>query len=113
MLECFEGVYMLQQQESNRQWLGQIGDIGEELWVYSKNRELLVDEADRQYLNDSLATVRMKIDKMLGLLGNSANSETESLIRCLCSEVYSGGVFDDEKYNELIECIQAMSTIKD
>ena len=109
MLECFDEEYNLQQLGSNRQWLGQIGDIGEELWVYSKTRELLVDEADRQYLADSLATVKTKIEKILGLLGTSADSKIGSLIRDLCSEVYSGEVFDDEKYNELIDCIQAMS----
>ena len=109
MLDCFEEEYELQQLGSNRQWLGKIGDIGEELWVYSKTREILIDESDRQYLNESLATVRMKIDNMLGLLGASLDSETESLIRDICSEVYSGEVFDDEKYNELIDCIQAMS----
>lgn len=113
MLDCFEEEYKLQQLGSNRQWLGQIGDIGEELWVYSKTRELLVDEADRQYLADSLATVKTKLEKMLGLLGTSSDSKTESLIRDLCSEVYSGEVFDDEKYNDLIDCIQAMSTTKD
>lgn len=107
MLECFEGEYMLRPQRKN-QWLGCIGDIGEELWVYSKNRELLVDEIDRQYLSDSLAKVRMKIEKMLGSLGAEIDSETESLIKDLCSEVFMGGVFDDGKYNELIECIQAM-----
>ena len=90
-----------------------IGDIGEELWVYSKTRELLSDESDRKYLNDSLTSVRMRIDDILGLLGSLPDSEIESLIRELCSEVYSGEVFDDEKYNELIECIQAMSTSKD
>ena len=74
---------------------------------------MLSDESDRQYLNDSLATVKTKIEKMLGLLSTSADSEAESFIRGICSEVYSGEVFDDEKYNELIECIQAMSTIKD
>ena len=50
---------------------------------------------------------------MLGLPGTLADSETKSLIRDLCSEVYSGKVLDDEKFNELIDCIQAMRTIKD
>lgn len=109
MLECFEGQYVLQQQETKQHWLGCIGDIGEELWVYSKNRELLVDESDHQYLSDSLTKVRMKIENMLGSLGTELDSETESLIRDLCSEVFMGGMFDDGKYNELISCIQAMS----
>ena len=113
MLECFGGEFMLQEQSPNKEWLGRIGEIGEELWVYSKTRELLSDESDRKYLNDSLTAVRMRIDDILGLLGSLPDSEIESLIRELCSEVYSGEVFDDKKYNELIDCIQAMSTSKD
>ena len=113
MLECFGGEFMLQEQSPDKEWLGRIGDIGEELWVYSKTRELLSDESDRKYLNDSLTAVRMRIDDILGLLGSLPDSEIESLIRELCSEVYSGEVFDDKKYNELIDCIQAMSTSKD
>lgn len=57
MLECFDGELMLKEQSPDRQWLGQIGDIGEELWVYSKTRELLTDDVDHQYLSDSLADV--------------------------------------------------------
>ena len=89
-----------------KEWLGRIGDIGEELWVYSKIRELLVDEADRQYLTDSLKTVKTKIEKMLGLLRTSIDDEIKAIIRDLCNEVYKGEVLDDEKYNELIVCLQ-------
>lgn len=63
--------------------------------IVSKKSELLVDETDRQYLSDSLATVRMKTERMLALLGTTIDSETESLIKDLCSEVFIGGVFDD------------------
>lgn len=73
--------------------------------IVSKKSELLVDETDRQYLSDSLATVRMKTERMLALLGTTIDSETESLIKDLCSEVFISGVFDDGKYNKLIECI--------
>lgn len=87
ILDCFEEEYILQQLGANQQWLGKIGDIGEELWVYSKTREILGDESDRQYLSESLATVKTKIEKMLGLLGTSVDSKTESLITDLRSEV--------------------------
>ena len=86
-MDCFEEEYILQQLGANQQWLGKIGDIGEELWVNSKTREILGDESDRQYLSESLATVKTKIEKMLGLLGTSVDSKTESLITDLRSEV--------------------------
>ena len=35
---------MLQEQEQANIWFGRIADIGEELWMYSRNREYLIDE---------------------------------------------------------------------
>lgn len=107
MLECFDGGLMLKEQSPDRKWLGQIGDIGEELWVYSKTRELLTDDADRQYLSDSLADVRSRIEGMLDSLGDSDEADTVGLIKGICSEVFSGGKFGDREYNDLIVCIQA------
>lgn len=108
MLECFDGELMIKEQSPDRQWLGQIGDIGEELWVYSKTRELLSDDMDHQYLSDSLADVRERIEGMLSSLDPSTEGGPVSMIRDLCSEVYSGDKFDDKEYNGLIECIQAL-----
>ena len=108
MLECFDGELMLKEQSPDRQWLGQIGDFGEELWVYSKTRELLTDDVDHQYLSDSLADVRERIEGMLSSLDPSTEGGPVSMIRDICSEVYSGDKFDDKEYNGLIECIQAL-----
>lgn len=109
MLDCFEEEYNLQPLGSNRQWLGKIGEIGEELWVYSKNRELLVDETDCQYLWDSLADVKLRIEGILDTVSRSIDGESVSLIRSLCDEVYGGEKFDNKEYNDLIACIQMMA----
>ena len=109
MLGCFEEEYNLQPLGSNRQWLGKIGEIGEELWVYSKNRELLVDETDCQYLWDSLADVKLRIEGILDTVSRSIDGESVSLIRSLCDEVYGGEKFDNKEYNDLIACIQMMA----
>ena len=106
MLECFEGEHMLKKQEPKNVWVGCIADIGEELWMYSKNREMLVDEADKQYLSDNLNDIKNRIDGMIKELDLIAKENILSSVNELCSAVYHGESFDDEKYNDLISCVQ-------
>lgn len=57
LVKCFDGEYILQEKQPTNIGLSCIADMGEELWMYSKNRELLVDEEDKQMLSMlSLAT---------------------------------------------------------
>ena len=109
MLECFDGAYMLQKWQPAKAWLSRIADIGEELWVYSKNRELLVEEDDRQYLLDNLNEIKWRIDKMIKELDSCVNEDILSAVNELCSAVYHGDSFDDKKYNKLISYVQAAS----
>ncbi|MBP3339067.1 MAG: hypothetical protein J6L69_06665 [Lachnospiraceae bacterium] len=107
MLECFEGEYILQKQEPVNIWLGRIADIGEELWMYSKNREYLVDEEDKQYLSNNLNEIKNRIDEMIKCIESNVSTEILSVVNELCSAVYQGDSFDDDKYNELISYVQA------
>lgn len=81
-----------------------IVDIGEELWMYSKNREFLVGEEDKQYLSDNLNEIKKRIDRMIK--GIETNADVRSMVNELCSAVYHGDSFDDEKYNKLISYVQ-------
>lgn len=107
MLECFDGEYMIQQQASENIWLGRIADIGEELWMYSQNRECLIDEEDEPYLSGNLNEIKNRIDVMIKGLEQYASSDILSAVKELCLAVYEGDSFNDEKYNELISCIQS------
>lgn len=107
MLECFDGEYMIQQQASENIWLGRIADIGEELWMYSQNRECLIDEEDKPYLSGNLNEIKNRIDVMIKGLEQDASSDILSAVKELCLAVYEGDSFNDEKYNELIACIQS------
>jgi len=109
MLECFEDEYTLQKQEPANIWLGRIADIGEELWMYSKNREYLVDEEDKQYLSNNLNEIKNRIDGIIKELDSNASEDILSAVKELCSAVYHGDYFDDEKYNKLISYVQAAS----
>lgn len=106
MLECFDEEYILQKQQPANTWLSRIADIGEELWMYSKNREFLVDEEDKQYLSNNLNEIKKRIDGMIKNIETNASADILSAINELCSNVYNGDLFDDEKYNKLIFYIQ-------
>ena len=107
MLECFDGEYMIQQQASENIWLGRIADIGEELWMYSQNRECLIDEEDEPYLYGNLNEIKNRIDVMIKGLEQDASPDILSAVKELCLAVYEGDSFNDEKYNELISYIQS------
>ena len=109
MLECFEAEYVLQKQEPANIWLGRIADIGEELWMYSKNREYLVDEEDKQYLSNNLNEIKKRIDGMLKGIGSNVSADILSAVNELCNAVYHGDLFGDKHYNELISYVQAVS----
>ena len=57
ILECFDGNFVIQRQNTEHSILSIVADIGEELWVYSKNRELLNEESDKQYLSHNLSEI--------------------------------------------------------
>ncbi len=109
MLNCFEGKYILQEKQQTNIWLSRIADIGEELWIYSKSREMLIDENDKQYLSDNLNETRIRIDVMVKELDSNVSEDVLLAVTELCSNVYHGEKFDDEKYNELISCVHSAS----
>lgn len=109
MLECFDGEYILQKQEPANIWLGRIADIGEELWMYSQNREYLVGEEDKQYLSNNLNEIKNRINGMVKGIEPNVSADILMAVNELCSAVYHGDLFDDNKYNELISYVQAAS----
>ena len=109
MLDCFEVTYMLQKQEEANIWLGRIADIGEELWMYSQNREYLVDEEDKQYLSNNLNEIKKRIDGMINDIEPNISVDILSVVNELCDTVFHGNLFDDKKYNELISFVQDLN----
>lgn len=79
MLECFDGEYILQKQEPTNIGLGRIADIGEELWMYSKNREYLVDEEDEQYLSNNLNAIKTRIDEIVKDINSNVSKNVLSI----------------------------------
>lgn len=107
MVDCLGEDIEIQKQKEKHPWLGRIADIGEELWVYSKNRELLVEDADSQYLCDNLNAIKNKCQSMMETIELSAGDEIVSALKKLCADVFRGKSFNNDNYNELISCVQA------
>lgn len=108
MVDCFGEDIEIQKQEAKYPWLGCIADLGEELWVYSKNRELLVEDADGQYLCDNLNTIKNNCNSMMETIELSANDEIVSALKEICTDVFSGESFNNEYYNKLISRVQSL-----
>lgn len=110
LLKCFDGEYTLQDKQHTNVKLSCLVDLGEELWMYSKNREFLVDKEDRQYLSDNLTEIKRRIDEMIKDMETKVSEDILSDIKAMCLKVYSGDSFDDETYNKLISYVQTAVT---
>ena len=109
MLDCFDGEHILQEQQPTNTWLSRIADIGQELWIYSKNRELLTEAEDKQYLSDNLSAIKVQIGIIIEEIKSSIKNEVLLSITELCANVYAGETFGDKEYNEMIASIQSAS----
>ncbi len=109
MLECFDDEYVLQEQQPTNAWLSRIADIGQELWMYSKNRELLIEDEDKQYLLDNLSAIKVQLGIIIEEIKSSIKNEVLLSITELCANVYAGETFGDKEYNEMIGSIQSVS----
>jgi hypothetical protein len=107
MMGCFENNMELQPQNNNP-YIHNIGDIAEELWIYSKIRELLSDEIDEKYCVSELKRVRDRIEIMRKEVNDYLDTEIANHINELCTGVYSGDVFDDLQLNTFIQNVQVM-----
>lgn len=101
MLNCFVEKYSMPVKISND--MIPVGDIAEELWVYSKSRELLTSTEDADYLTKELQTIQNNIKKMLHSLESKIPSKDINQLLDMCTNVFSGRKFGDKSFNNLVE----------
>ncbi len=85
-----------------------IGEIAQELWVYSKNCELLSADEDNIYLTHILTEIKKKIRSVLYEVKRNLPSEIYNDLNVLCEMTYKGKAFDDVELNALILKYQYM-----
>ena len=103
MLSCFIKKYDLPQSDDIDLDALPIGDIAEELWVYSKSVELLTEPEDDSYLVSEIQGIRTNIDGMLCLLKDKLLPNDFDWIVNICNDVFLGKRFDDALFNDTIE----------
>ena len=101
MLYCFSEKYILPEKESHESL--PVGDIIQELWVYSKSRELLTDPDDSEYCTKELQDIQNNIEQMLRSLEGKIPLEDAEQLSDVARNVFNGGTFNDESFNELVE----------
>lgn len=103
MLGCFIKKYDFPETDCTDADALPIGDIAEELWVYSKSVELLTEPADDSYLVSEIQGIRTNIDGILCLLKDKLPPKDIDWLVNICNDVFSGKRFDDALFNDVIE----------
>ena len=103
MLDCFIEKYDLPEKNSTDVDQLPIGDVAEELWIYSKSVEFLTEPEDACYLAAETQGIQTNIAGMLRLLKNKLPSKDVDWLIEICNGVFSGKKFDDIIFNNVIE----------
>lgn len=103
MLDCFSEKYDLPKKIITDVAELHIGDIAEELWIYSKSVELLTEPEDVCYLVDQTQGIQTNIEEMLRLLKDKLPVKDVDWLIEICNSVFSGEKFDDIIFNNVIE----------
>ena len=103
MLGCFIEKYDLPEKSNSDINALPIGDIAEELWVYSTSAELLTSSEDANYLSTELESIQTNIAGMLHLLEGKLPSKNINRVTYTCKKVFAGNKFDDALFNEFLE----------
>ena len=103
MLGCFNSKNDLSIKSKTDADVLPIGDIAEELWVYSTSAELLTKPEDAEYLSTELQGIQTNIAGMLHLLEDKFPPEDIDRLASTCKKVFEGDRFDDTLFNEFIE----------
>lgn len=103
MLGCFTEKYTLPVKSNSNINPLPIGDIGEELWVYSASTELLTNPEDAVYLSTELQHIQTNISEMLHSLEGKLPSEDILKISDICKKVFEGEKFGDALLNDFID----------
>jgi hypothetical protein len=80
-----------------------IGDVAEELWIYSKSVELLTEPEYASYLTTEIQEIQTNISGMLRLLKDKLSIEDIDWLVDICNDVFAGKRFDDVLFNDVIE----------
>jgi len=105
ILDCFNDTYSLADEIMNDANSRVVGDVLEELWIYSKLKELLVESEDKVYYLREAEQSKEKIKRALDIIKADHEIAIYEMISNACEKVFSGTKFDDALYNKYLEAL--------
>ena len=103
MLNCFRDRFELSSENVLKENNSSIGEIAEELWDYSKIKEMLTDPEDVLYLTNELQSIKLNINEIINGLRDNIPAQDVDWIEKQCDEVFAGKEYSDADFNNMIE----------
>lgn len=101
MLDCFTEKYNMPAKPKDED--NSIGDIGQDLWAYSKVNALLADPEEGEYLLEELQKIQSRIAERVRNMEDILPVDDLERLKGICREVFENGQFDDMAFNKFLE----------
>lgn len=101
MLDCFTEKYNIPAKPKDED--NSIGDIGQDLWAYSKVNALLADPEEGEYLLEELQKIQSRIAERVRNMEDILPVDDLERLKGICREVFENGQFDDMAFNKFLE----------
>ena len=102
MLECFGHIYRILPLTQTDPQATTVGDIAEELWIYSKLNTFLLENDDKEYYKDQQMIIWDSIKKHQKQLLNVLTHEKSAALDSIIKGVHKGEPFDNPELNNFV-----------
>ena len=102
MLECFDHIYRILPLTQTDPQATTVGDIAEELWIYSKLNTFLLENDDKEYYKDQQMIIWDSIKKHQKQLLNVLTHEKSAALDSIIEGVHKGEPFDNPELNNFV-----------
>ena len=102
MLECFDHIYRILPLPQTDPQATTVGDIAEDLWIYSKLNTFLLENDDKEYYKDQQMIIWDSIKKHQKQLLNVLTHEKSAALDSIIEGVHNGEPFDNPELNNFV-----------
>lgn len=102
MLECFDHTYRISPPAHTNPQATRVGDIAEELWIYSKLNAFLLENDDKEYYKDQQMIIWNSIKKHQEHLVNVLTHEKSMALDSIIESVHKGEPFENPELNNFV-----------
>ena len=102
MLECFDHIYRILPPAHTNPHATMVGDIAEELWIYSKLNTFLLGDDDIEYYKEQQRNIWDRIKKHQEHLVHVLTHEKSIALDSIIKGVHKGEPFDNPELNNFV-----------